>query len=129
MKAASHITLPTCYASHSTALQTSQAAIMATPEGQRPSIPPKLQLDYQETIIVIVGPDQAIFTAHKSLIRSRAPFFAKAMSGEWKSAQSRTVTLSATKPDVFEAYLHWVYSSTVEMRFIQELPECKTPPS
>ena len=38
-------------------------------------------------------------------------------------------TLPDTKKDVFEACLHWVYSSTVERRFIQELPECKRPPS
>lgn len=39
------------------------------------------------------------------------------------------MTLSDTKKDGFEAYLHWVYSSTVEMRFIDEVPDCTQPPS
>jgi hypothetical protein len=63
------------------------------------------------------------------MICSRAPFFAKATSGEWNSAHTETVTLAHAKKGVFEAYLHWVYSSTVEMSVVDESPECISAPS
>jgi hypothetical protein len=78
------------------------------------------RLNYFDTITVLVGPEEMRFTVHKTLICSKSSFFENACSGNWASAQTNTVALSDTKPDVFEAYMHWVYTSNVNMDFIQD---------
>jgi hypothetical protein len=49
------------------------------------------------------------FTVHQDLISTRSEFFAKALRGDWKEAQERTVVLPDDEPEVFRLYLQFLY--------------------
>lgn len=85
--------------------------------------------DYAETITVLVGPDEVSFTAHKEQICARATFFRAACSKHWREGQERVVRLPAHEPDVFLAYLHWMYTGKLDMTLIEEPLILLNPPS
>ncbi|KAH7095174.1 hypothetical protein FB567DRAFT_575012 [Paraphoma chrysanthemicola] len=69
--------------------------------------------NYRGFIHVCVGPNdaQVTFDVHESVITARSPFFAKAMSGDWKEAQTRIVKLPDDEPDIFKRYIHLLYTN------------------
>lgn len=41
------------------------------------------------------------------------PFFDKAMAGDWKESQQRTIQLPDDDPGIFALYVHWLYCGTL----------------
>lgn len=78
-----------------------------------------------------MGPSKTAFIVHTLSICKKAPFFEKATSpsSTWTEAKEKTVTLSDTEPEVFEAYLHWVYTAEVELKSITTNTKTQNPPS
>lgn len=58
---------------------------------------------------VIVGPDEAEFTVHEELLTYHSAFFRAALTGRFKEAGKKKVTLEEDKPHIFEFFVHWLY--------------------
>ena len=67
-----------------------------------------------EYITVVVGKEKNKLAAHKNIICRSSDFFHAALNGEWKEAQEMTVSLPETRPDVFAAYLSWLYTGQLD---------------
>jgi hypothetical protein len=77
-----------------------------------------LQVHFQLTVssaknasfaTVLVGPDAERFLVHESLLIHYSKFFRAALTGHFKEAKEKTVTLEYTKSNVFEFFVHWLY--------------------
>lgn len=53
------------------------------------------------------------FTVHEHLICSSSEFFKSAMNGNWETSTNRSVNLGEEDPELFDLYLHWLYSQTL----------------
>ena len=51
---------------------------------------------------------------YKSMICKKSPYFHSATAAHWNVGRDPVVTLGDTKPEIFETYLHWVYTSEVD---------------
>ncbi|KAK3707250.1 hypothetical protein LTR37_012251 [Vermiconidia calcicola] len=79
------------------------------------------QSEYVETLNVLVGPEEQLFTVHKDAICHKSPFFAAACSTQWAEHQDGTVRLQFVEPNTFKLYIHWVYTAQLDISII-ELP-------
>lgn len=64
-------------------------------------------------------------------ISARAPFFERetSCSSNGVEATEKTITLPETEPEVFEAYLHWVYTKEIELGAIEASWKPNKPPT
>lgn len=53
------------------------------------------------------------FTVHEHLICSSSEVFKSAMNGNWETSIKRSVNLGEEDPELFDLYLHWLYSQTL----------------
>lgn len=58
---------------------------------------------------VLVGPDAKPFNVHEELLTLHSPFFRAALTGNFKEAEDKTVTLKEEDPKIFEFFVHWLY--------------------
>ncbi|KAK5120539.1 hypothetical protein LTR85_006195 [Meristemomyces frigidus] len=65
------------------------------------------------TIEVIVGSGNVRFYVHENVVCSRSCFFDAALGKEWAEGVERVVTLPEDRPEVFKAYLQWLYSGRI----------------
>ena len=56
------------------------------------------------------------FHVHKALVCRKSPFFSAACSGNCKEGHDNTIRLPTAEPEIFQIYLHWVYTSTINLR-------------
>lgn len=68
-----------------------------------------LSYNYNDTISVLVGPEERSFVAHKDVICASSKFFKAACSTRWTEGQEKVVRLPTVKPSVFEMYMDWLY--------------------
>jgi hypothetical protein len=59
------------------------------------------------------GENQETFDVHESLITSHSLFFKKAMSGSWKESEDRVIKLPEDDPEIFNVYVHHLYTGSV----------------
>jgi hypothetical protein len=60
-----------------------------------------------------VGAQQQVFSVHEGLLRASSSFFDKAMAGDWKESQKRTVHLPDDESAIFSLYVNWLYRGTL----------------
>jgi hypothetical protein len=58
---------------------------------------------------VVVGRKAQSFTVHLDLLTYHSPFFRAALTGSFKEAEKKLVTLSETYVETFELFVHWLY--------------------
>ncbi|CAN9306467.1 unnamed protein product [Alternaria sp. RS040] len=58
---------------------------------------------------VVVGPEALSFTVHLDLLIHHSPFFRAALTGSFKEADEKLVTLPDTASNTFELFVHWLY--------------------
>lgn len=58
---------------------------------------------------VLVGPNQDKFTIHEELLTVHSPYFRAALTGGFKEAQDKIVTLKEDRGGIFEFFVHWLY--------------------
>ena len=51
---------------------------------------------------------------------AKSSFFESATKSEWREAREKTIRLADTESGVFEAYVHWAYTSEVNLSFVEE---------
>ena len=54
------------------------------------------------------------YLIHKELLTSASPFFAAALNGTFAEGMDQTVRLPEEKPEIFEWFLQWLYTSTLK---------------
>jgi hypothetical protein len=62
---------------------------------------------------VLVGPGQEPLTVYERLIRNSSAFFEDVLKKPCKESSGRRVFLAKEAPDVFKAYIHWLYRSSI----------------
>jgi hypothetical protein len=77
-------------------------------------------MDYIE---VLVGKHRKSFSVHKNIVCARSPFFAAACSERWIESKSKSIELPEDDPDVFDIYLHCVYTNCVDVGDTEEALE------
>jgi hypothetical protein len=63
------------------------------------------------TVKVGGADDQKEFTIHEGVIYARSELFKRAMKGNWIEAKERVVNLPEDTPEIFEAYVNYVYTN------------------
>lgn len=58
---------------------------------------------------VFVGIPKTRFVVHEELLTYHSSFFRAALNGCFKEAESKTVILEDTDPQIFEFFVHWLY--------------------
>ncbi|GLI78894.1 hypothetical protein PoHVEF18_007216 [Penicillium ochrochloron] len=64
-------------------------------------------------ICVEVGPDKEAFSVHERLIRNSSASFERALKDPREQSLVRTARLRKEEPEVFKAYIHWLYRDTI----------------
>ena len=54
------------------------------------------------------------YLVHKELLTSASPFFAAALNGTFAEGLDQEVRLPEEKPEIFEWFLHWLYTRTLK---------------
>lgn len=82
--------------------------------------------DYKEFITLLVGPESSptTFIVHKEAATARSKFISAACSSNWIEGQSKTIKLPEEKPDYIQAYIHWLYTNSVNLAI---LGQCISP--
>lgn len=62
---------------------------------------------------MLVGFEEVNVTVHEKLIRARAASFETALSRDWKEAKTKVVSLGNERPETFELYKNWLYTSKI----------------
>ncbi|KAK3710213.1 Ankyrin repeat and BTB/POZ domain-containing protein 1 [Vermiconidia calcicola] len=72
--------------------------------------------DYKDTITVLVGHERTPYMVHKTVFCTQSPFFQTATNGNyWLEAKEKTVSVPEATEDTFEAYIHWAYTSAIDL--------------
>jgi hypothetical protein len=58
---------------------------------------------------IVVGPKKARFTVHEELLTYHSPYFRAALTGGFKEAEDKAVTLSEERVPIVEFFVHWLY--------------------
>jgi hypothetical protein len=64
---------------------------------------------------VLVGTGQEPLTVHERLIRNSSTFFEKVLTKPSKELSRRRVSLGKEDPDIFKAYIHWLYRNSISV--------------
>jgi hypothetical protein len=65
--------------------------------------------DYSDTIAILVGPNEELFSIHTDFLVDKSRFFAAVCSKKYLESDS-IIRLREVSPDSFRLYLGWVYS-------------------
>jgi hypothetical protein len=71
--------------------------------------------DFNNTVAVLVGPEEQRFILHQDAVCDMSKFFKAACSKRWVEGQEKLVRLPEAKPEVFQEYCKWIYSGTIDV--------------
>jgi hypothetical protein len=83
-----------------------------TVKGETDRIASDIQ-DFDDTIIVLVGPKEKRFSIHQEAICDKSKFFKAACSKSWIECNQKLVRLPEVEVEVFRQYCKWVYSGLI----------------
>ena len=86
--------------------------------------------NFTDQISVLVGHGGQLFLVHKDIICAKSDFFSAARSERWQRGSQQTIRLPDVDPSVFQSYLSWVYSTSLNIaeltnEYIQSIPESR----
>ncbi|KAK5691975.1 hypothetical protein LTR97_011146 [Elasticomyces elasticus] len=76
--------------------------------------------NFNDTIIVVVGEEQEIFTVNTATICQKSEFFRAACKREWQEGKDKTVPLSDIRPTVFTLYVNWAYTGVLDVKIADD---------
>lgn len=68
---------------------------------------------YRESVTLVVGTFEILYTLHKGLLCFYSDFFRAALNGSFKEAKDRRIELPEVDIDVFEAFQVWLYTQNL----------------
>jgi hypothetical protein len=66
-----------------------------------------------------VGSKETPFIVHKQPIGEKSPFFESALSREWVEGREKRLPLPTISGRSFQLYLHWVYTSRINLSVVR----------
>ncbi|KAI4681853.1 uncharacterized protein J4E84_007450 [Alternaria hordeiaustralica] len=81
----------------------------ASNQQQQPQTQPRISAPNTTMAEIIVGPKAKRFTVQLNRIVYYSPFFLAALTGPFKEAKDKVVTLPDTEANIFELFVHWLY--------------------
>lgn len=72
-------------------------------------------------VAIVVGENATVIHAHESVIRSKSPFFAAALSKNWKEGSELRVRLPEDQPEIVKLYVQWLYSRKIFINWTTEI--------
>jgi hypothetical protein len=69
--------------------------------------------DFDDVILVLIGPEQRRFTLHKLKLCSKSKFFRAACSEHWEEGLQKLIRLPDVKVESFRQYCEWIYTSVI----------------
>ena len=76
-------------------------------------------------ITILVGPEEAKFTAHKDVLCARSEFFKIACSKNWREGQEKVVPLPEVEEETFQTYMDLVFNLPIFDDETESLPLVK----
>ncbi|KAK0842276.1 hypothetical protein LTR03_009421 [Friedmanniomyces endolithicus] len=73
---------------------------------------------YVDLITILAGADKSPFVVHKYALCNKSKFFAAACKREWKEGVEKTICVPSITPEIFELYVHWVYSGKIDLSLL-----------
>ncbi|KAF2642246.1 hypothetical protein P280DRAFT_467641, partial [Massarina eburnea CBS 473.64] len=77
-----------------------------------------------DTVTIEVGPEPETqrFHVYTALLTYYSDYFAKTLSGDWKEAQDRTITLPDIDPRIFSIFVDWLYTKRLPVKSKDWIP-------
>ncbi|OCK73412.1 hypothetical protein K432DRAFT_387411 [Lepidopterella palustris CBS 459.81] len=75
---------------------------------------------FTATVELLVGPKAVRFLVHRELLTHHSPFFAAALNGSFAEGLSQSIKLREEPLDVFELFICWLYTSTLDPIFFKD---------
>lgn len=69
---------------------------------------------------VLVGEQPKSYTLHKCFATKSSEFFVKATNGRWKEGKDKSVPLPDCMPEIFDIYLHWLYTGSIVLNITED---------
>jgi hypothetical protein len=69
--------------------------------------------DFNNTVAVLVGPEEQRFLLHQDAVCDKSKFFKAACSKRWIEGQEKLVRLPEAKAKIFQEYCKWIYSGVI----------------
>ncbi|KAI1608429.1 hypothetical protein EDD36DRAFT_98748 [Exophiala viscosa] len=77
--------------------------------------PGKSQSFAQSPIVTfIVGPEKAVYTAHKAVVIDECPFVAKCLAAGMVESTTYTIEFPEDEPAAFDQFISWIYRGDVD---------------
>ncbi|KAF9693806.1 hypothetical protein EKO04_008191 [Ascochyta lentis] len=70
---------------------------------------PRISAQNAQFATVLVGSHKKPFVIHQDLLTYHSHFFKAALTGNFREAENKTVTLQEDDPLIFEFFAHWLY--------------------
>lgn len=74
---------------------------------------PSNNFDADNTITLLLGPEQRKVIVHASFLTRTSAFFATALKKEWAEGQTRTIKLDEETSELMAHYLDWLYTAAL----------------
>ncbi|GAM83284.1 hypothetical protein ANO11243_012700 [Dothideomycetidae sp. 11243] len=62
---------------------------------------------------ILVGPLETKYMVHSQLLTAASPLFAAMLNGNFAEAEKRSVTLPEERPELFDWFVHWLYTGSL----------------
>jgi hypothetical protein len=72
------------------------------------------RLDFTDSLVVVVGEHQKRYVLHTFAVKT-SEYFKTAMNGKWKETETKELSLPEFKPEVFEMYAQWLYTTQIPL--------------
>jgi hypothetical protein len=77
--------------------------------GKEPVPSPAYDLNLNDTVILLVGPEEQKMLVHAHQITVHSEFFAAALKKEWVEGQTREIKMREKQPEIMAYYIEHVY--------------------
>ncbi|KAI1620356.1 hypothetical protein EDD37DRAFT_653954 [Exophiala viscosa] len=65
-------------------------------------------------VTFIVGPEKAVYTAHKAVVIDKCPFVAKCLAAGMVESTTYTIEFPEDEPAAFDQFISWIYRCDVD---------------
>lgn len=83
---------------------------------------PTFSFAQEDTVILLVGPEEKSLVAHESHLKLNSDFFRAALKREWAEGQTRIISLPEDETETMNAYLTFTYGSGLPTTTLNVMP-------